>query len=110
MKYYFKIVLEMVMDSPKLYTKPFKYQINHYLSLLPAGIYPEHFAARVETSFGVKRNDFDRDRFAEMGDSHVIPDERLQIYADLLDVSIEALHAPTTRATGNLDYNVARGN
>ncbi len=69
----------------------YKYQLNHLLSLLPTGIYPETITASIEVLHQIDVQVFHRDRFIGIGDTEEIPDERLRIYADVFGVRVDDL-------------------
>jgi hypothetical protein len=71
----------------------YKYLINHRLSLLPKGLYPDNIVELLEKDYGIRESDFDRDRFLEPSDSTEIPADRLMVYANLFKVQMEELFA-----------------
>ena len=73
----------------------YKYKLNHLLSLLPEGIYPEYVAAHLEVNKGIVYDTFERDRHIKYGADEEIPKERMEIYADLFKVSEEDLLSST---------------
>lgn len=71
----------------------YKYNLNHYLSLLPAGVYPDNIIALLELTYGIHSTIFFKDRYLTVGDIDEIPYERLFIYAQVLGVRVEDLFA-----------------
>jgi len=69
----------------------YKYKLNHLLSLLPDGIYPEYISAHLEVNKGIVYDTFERDRHIKYGSEEEIPQDRLKIYSDLFKVSEEDL-------------------
>ena len=69
----------------------YKYKLNHLLSLLPEGIYPEYISAYLEIHKGIVYDVFEDDRRIKYGSEEEIPKERLKIYSDLFKVSEEDL-------------------
>jgi len=69
----------------------YKYRINHLLSLLPAGIYPESITANLEIIHHIDAHIFYRDRHIAIEALEEIPDERLRIYAQVFDVQVSDL-------------------
>lgn len=73
----------------------YKYKLNHLLSLLPDGIYPEYVSAYLEVNHGIDYDTFERDRHVKYGSEEVIPQDRMKIYADMFKVSEEDLLSST---------------
>jgi hypothetical protein len=71
--------------------KKFKYQINHFSSIQPQHISLDDLAIRLRDEHNIPPHLFDRDRRLRDGESTEIPEERLRIYAHLLNVSVQAL-------------------
>jgi len=71
--------------------RKFKYQINHFVSIQPRNISIEDLATSLRKEYNIPAHVFDHDRRLLNGDSYEIPEERLNSYADLLDVSVKAL-------------------
>lgn len=71
--------------------RKFKYQINHFLSIQPQSISIDDLAYRLRKDHNISFPVFDRDRYLREGELMEIPEERLKIYAELLDVSVKAL-------------------
>ena len=71
--------------------RKFKYQINHFISIQPKSISVDDLAIRLTKDHDIPAHVFDHDRRLQENDTEEIPDERLQIYAQLLNVSIDAL-------------------
>ena len=69
----------------------YKYRINHLLSLLPAGIYPESVMHTLELYYQISPQIFHRDRYLLLENDEEIPYERLVIYAQVLAVSLDEL-------------------
>lgn len=69
----------------------FKYKINHFLSLLPAGVYPETVIAELEFTYLVPSKVFFNDRYILIDQEDEIPFERLSIYAHILGVTVDDL-------------------
>lgn len=69
----------------------YKYKLNHLLSLLPAGVYPENVIAHLDLVYHIPSQIFYEDRYLVQGDETEIPYERLLIYAKVFEVSIEDL-------------------
>ena len=76
--------------------RKFKYQINHFVSIQPQHITIEKLATRLRMEHSIPSHIFDRDRRSQDGESHEIPEERLKIYAQLLDVSVRDLVEEST--------------
>lgn len=71
--------------------KRFKYQINHFLSIQPVDVYPHTIARKLLLQYQIAPSDFDKDRWAEIGDTHEAPLTRLQIYAQVLGTTVTQL-------------------
>ncbi len=69
----------------------YKYNLNHFLSLLPAGVYPDHIIALLELTYEIPSTTFFKDRYLTVRDTDEIPNERLVIYAQVLGVRVEDL-------------------
>lgn len=69
----------------------FKYKINHLLSLLPAGVYPETIIAQLEFTYQVSSKIFFNDRYILIDQEDEIPFDRLSIYAQIFGVGVEDL-------------------
>lgn len=72
-------------------SKKFKYNINHYISLLPRHISIGSIERILAADHGISRDTFYRDRSLLPGDDASIPSERLDIYAGLLNVTPDQL-------------------
>ena len=79
----------------------FKYQINHYLSLLPQAQTIDLVGHRLKSEFGIDPFLFLIDRNARPQDKHIIPHTRLEVYAGLLGTSVESLADGTISAPEN---------
>lgn len=66
----------------------FKYQINHFLSIQPRHVTVDDVRRMLEKQYGITQETFNRDRFITVNDSTEVPQERLDIYAIVLNVSI----------------------
>ncbi|MFN8336649.1 MAG: hypothetical protein U0U09_16080 [Cyclobacteriaceae bacterium] len=82
----------------------FKYQINHYLSLQPGHIAVDDVRKLLEARYGIAQEVFNNDRFIAQEDEREIPKERLEIYARVLNVSLEQL---TLASEPELVYYIA---
>lgn len=69
----------------------FKYQINHFLSIQPRHITVDDVRRLLEKQYGISQEIFNRDRFIMVSDPTEVPEERLNIYAFVLHVSISQL-------------------
>lgn len=69
----------------------FKYKINHLLSLLPAGVYPESVIHQLEFTYQVPSRTFFNDRYILFDQEEEIPFDRLSIYAEIFGVGVEDL-------------------
>ena len=69
----------------------YKYQINHFLSIQPRHISVDDVGKLLEKQHGIMQETFNRDRFITVSDSTEVPEERLNIYAVVLHVSISQL-------------------
>ncbi len=69
----------------------FKYQINHYLSIQPGYVSIDGIRKLLEARYGISQATFNRDRFLYPDDPEEIPQERLQIYAAVLHVTLDEL-------------------
>lgn len=74
----------------------YKYKLNHLLSLLPEGIYPESIIAQLEIVYKIYSHEFQQDRYIRMDDPEEIPLERLIKYSELFQVSVDELRNPKT--------------
>lgn len=74
-----------------------KYNIEQQLGLIPRSVTIETVIKYLE-SFGVTRDDFYRDRRIPYGSSKSISADRLQIYAQVFDCSIEDLQNQPVKA------------
>lgn len=69
----------------------FKYNINHQLSFLPRSVSIGDFEKILEKKHGISRATFYADRRILLTDEQSIPEDRLQVYAGLFDVSMDDL-------------------
>lgn len=69
----------------------YKYKLNHLLSLLPAGIYPENVIAHLELAYQISSPVFYHDRYILNEDEEEIPHDRLLAYAQVFRVRIDEL-------------------
>jgi|GEM_PF-2082877 len=69
----------------------FKYKINHFLSIQPRHITVDDVRRVLETRYGIKQTTFNRDRFIAYSDETEVPQERLDVYAIVLNVSTDQL-------------------
>ena len=78
------------IHSKKMSNPKYKYNIRHFLSLLPQYWTIEKVAEVLE-KHGIPRRTFDRDKSITLQEESDIPGRRLFIYARLFDCSIEQL-------------------
>lgn len=69
----------------------FKYKINHFLSIQPRHITVDDVRSVLETRYGITQATFNRDRFIAFTDETEVPQERLDVYAIVLNVSTDQL-------------------
>lgn len=81
----------------------FKYQINHYLSIQPSFITIDGMRKLLKIYYDIPPEIFDRDRFLRPDNPEEIPQERLEVYAGVLGVSVEQL---ALLAGPEIDYNL----
>lgn len=79
--------------------KRFKYQINHFLSIQPVDVYPHTIARKLLLQHQIDPTDFNKDRWAEVGDAHEAPPSRLAIYAALFGTTVQHLCDPKASDT-----------
>lgn len=71
--------------------RKFKYQINHFLSIQPKNISIDNLSIILRREHDIPFSVFDRDRYSREEEAYEIPEERLKIYARLLDTSVKSL-------------------
>jgi hypothetical protein len=69
----------------------FKYNINHYLSLLPHYIKADDIQKRLSEEYEIPSSQFSQDKNIESGSQQSISSWRLECYARVLDVPVERL-------------------
>ena len=69
-----------------MHGKLFKYNINHYFSLLPRTVSTEEVISILKERYGISETEFGFDRFLEAQSGIDVPMERLLAYAQILDV------------------------
>ncbi|MCW5910149.1 MAG: hypothetical protein KIT62_03695 [Cyclobacteriaceae bacterium] len=72
--------------------RKFKYAINHYLSIQPRPVHIGTVARILLRDHNIPHDTFDQDRFLREEDSDEIPADRLEVYAQLLDVPVDLLY------------------
>ncbi|MCU0418385.1 MAG: hypothetical protein MUC38_01910 [Cyclobacteriaceae bacterium] len=98
------------LQAFSLERKQFKYQINHFLSIQPVDVYPHTIARKLLLQHHIAPTDFNRDRWAEVGDAHEAPLARLEVYASVLGTTVallceqKAADTPNATAAGRSPY------
>jgi hypothetical protein len=64
----------------------FKYNINHYFSVLPRTLTINHLVGILEEQYGITEDQFNADRFLSVQSNEEVPLERLMSYSQLLGV------------------------
>lgn len=85
----------------------FKYQINHYLSIQPRYVTVDGIRKLLEMRYGIAQETFNRDRFLAPDDADEIPQQRLEAYATVLQVSMLQL---TQACEPDMEYSCIRDN
>lgn len=75
----------------------YKYHLEHFLSLRPASITMQQIEDILQKDHGISRSTFLRDRSITKNSDKSIPSDRLDIYAALLNVSVDDLKNYTVK-------------
>jgi len=78
--------------------RKFKYHINHFASIQPQHITIDDLAKNLKGRHNIPSHIFDKDRRLQSGDPYEIPENRLKIYAQLLEVPVNALVEESTES------------
>lgn len=76
----------------------YKYRLQELINELPKGLKISVLEKLLLRDFGITQNEFYRDRTARYGSDFSIPDDRMQVYAQIFDVTVDDLRNQNIKA------------